>query len=77
MTHVMVRRWATSDHPSVVAKRRFHGPNEWPSEAVLPGYRAKMLEYYAAMEALGYKMLPVYARALGMPAAKAIAEGRR
>ena len=57
-----------ADHPSVVAKRRFHGPNEWPSEAVLPGYRAGMLAYYAAMEALGYKMLPVYARALGMPA---------
>ncbi len=57
-----------ADHPSVVAKRRFHGPNEWPSESVLPGYRAKMLEYYAAMEDLGAKMLPVYARALDMPA---------
>lgn len=57
-----------ADHPSIVAKRRFHGPNQWPSESVLPGYREKMLEYYAAMEALGYKMLPVYARALGLPA---------
>lgn len=57
-----------ADHASIVANRRFHGPNEWPAEDVLPGYRARMLEYYAAMEDLGRKMLPVYARALGMPA---------
>lgn len=57
-----------ADHPSVLAGRRFHGPNEWPGEDVLPGYRASMLAYYAAMEALGHKMLPVYARALGLPA---------
>jgi isopenicillin N synthase-like dioxygenase len=56
------------DHPSVVANRRFHGPNQWPDEALVPGYREKMLEYYAAVEALAFKMLPVYARALDLPA---------
>ncbi len=56
------------DHPSLVAKRRFHGPNQWPDEAMVPGYREKMLEYYTAIEALAFKMLPVYARALDLPA---------
>jgi isopenicillin N synthase-like dioxygenase len=56
------------DHPAVQQGLRFHGPNNWPSEDVLPGFKARMLEYYAAMEALGYKMLPIYARALGLPA---------
>jgi len=57
-----------ADHPSVIAGRRYHGPNQWPSDDVLPGYKATMLEYYAAMEDLGYKMLPLYARALDLPA---------
>lgn len=65
---LITARERPADDPNVIARRRFHGPNEWPSEDVLPGYRTTMLEYYAAMEALGRKMLPVYARALGMPA---------
>jgi isopenicillin N synthase-like dioxygenase len=66
-TLITVRERAP-DHPSVVAKRRFHGPNQWPDEALVPGYREKMLEYYAAIEALAFKMLPVYARVLDLPA---------
>ncbi len=66
---LLTSRERPADHPSVLAGRRFHGPNVWPGEDVLPGYRAAMLEYYAAMEDLGRRMLPVYARALGMPAA--------
>lgn len=65
---ILTARERPADHPSIVAGRRFTGPNKWPDEALVPGYRATMLEYYAAMEALGYKMLPVYARALDLPA---------
>jgi isopenicillin N synthase-like dioxygenase len=65
---ILTARERTPDHPSVVAKRRFHGPNQWPDEALVPGYRDKMLAYYAEIEALGFKMLPVYARALDLPA---------
>lgn len=47
---------------------RFHGPNPWPDETVLPGFRDTMLAYYDAAEALGRSLLPVYARALDLPA---------
>lgn len=57
-----------ADHPAVRAGFDGHGPNHWPDEALLPGWRERMLEYYGAMEALGYRMLPVYARALDLPA---------
>ncbi len=65
---ILTARERAPDHPSIIAGRRFHGPNQWPDEAKVPGYREKMLEYYAAMENLAYKMLPVYARALDLPA---------
>lgn len=64
---LLLMRERPADHPSIVAGRRFVGPNQWPDETLLPGFRATMLEYYAAMEALGYKLLPLYARALGLP----------
>ena len=64
---LLLMRERAADHPSIAAGRRFVGPNQWPDEALLPGFRATMQEYYAAMEALGYKMLPLYARALGLP----------
>ncbi len=64
---LLLMRERPVDHPSIVAGRRFVGPNQWPDETLLPGFRATMLEYYAAMEALGYKLLPLYARALGLP----------
>ncbi len=65
---LILTRERPDDHPAVLQGLRFHGPNRWPSENLLPGFRANMLEYYAAMEALGYRMLPLYARALGLPA---------
>ena len=43
-------------------------PNHWPDELLLPAWKAEMLAYYDAMETLGYKMLPVYARALDLSA---------
>jgi isopenicillin N synthase-like dioxygenase len=46
-------------------KRRFEAPNKWP--AGMDEFRATVLEYMAAMDALGRKMLPIYARALDLP----------
>jgi isopenicillin N synthase-like dioxygenase len=54
------------DDPKVVANVRHRGLNKWPEE--LPNFRAIIREYQDTMEALALKMLPVYARALGMPA---------
>ena len=57
-----------ADHPAIKAGLPAHGPNHWPDETLLPGWKAEMLAYYDAMEALGYSLLPVYARALDLPA---------
>lgn len=57
----------SEDHPSVIAGRRFTGPNKWPSAEILPDFKTVMLQYYAAMEALGHPMLPLYALALDLP----------
>jgi isopenicillin N synthase-like dioxygenase len=56
------------DDPKVREGRRFSAMNKWPPEAVAPGLRAQMLAYHATMEALGRRMLPIYARALDLPA---------
>jgi isopenicillin N synthase-like dioxygenase len=57
-----------ADHPAIRAGLPGHGPNEWPDEALLPGWKAEMLDYYAMTESLGYRLLPAYARALDLPA---------
>ena len=41
--------------------------NQWPDPAVIPGFREHIEHYAAQMEALGKRMLPIYARALDMP----------
>lgn len=42
--------------------------NQWPQEDWLPGFRARVEQYAHQMEALGKRLLPIYARALDMPA---------
>lgn len=63
---VFFKRELAPDHPDLVANRRFRGRNHWPDEAVLPGFRAGVLAYCAAMENLGRRLLPLYATALGL-----------
>jgi len=46
-----------------------HGPNQWPREELVPGYRATAEAYLAAMMALGARMLRVLALSLGLPPA--------
>ena len=55
-----------SDHPSILAGRRYAGPNKWPSSKLLPNFKNTMLDFFSAMEILGYSLLPLYARALGL-----------
>lgn len=54
------------DHPDVVAEKPLRGRNYWPRS--LPGFRDEAMAYFNALNALGQKMLPVFATALGMPA---------
>lgn len=41
--------------------------NPWPPEALLPGWRRRMTDYYAAMERLGFTLLHALARGFGLP----------
>ena len=54
------------DDPKVIANVRHRNINKWPEE--LPNFRPIIREYQETMTALALKMLPVYARALEMPA---------
>ncbi|HTZ36666.1 MAG TPA: 2-oxoglutarate and iron-dependent oxygenase domain-containing protein [Stellaceae bacterium] len=55
------------DHPDVVAGRRFRSANQWP--AALPGFREALVAYCDALERLVRRLVPLYALALGLPAA--------
>ena len=63
-----MQRERPADHPGTKAGFVSHIPNHWPDETLLPGWKTEMLAYYDAMEALGQSLLPVYARALDLPA---------
>lgn len=62
---VFFKRDLPADHPDVVAGKRFRGMNQWPQD--LPGFRTVVLDYMRAMEALGKRLIPIYAVALGLP----------
>lgn len=40
--------------------------NQWPDEQQLPGFREAVLRYATALETLARRLLPLYARALGV-----------
>jgi isopenicillin N synthase-like dioxygenase len=61
-----LRRERTPDDPDVIAGKRFRGLNQWPAD--LPGFRDIVLAYMTTMEALGRRLVPIYAVALGLPA---------
>src|SRR5262249_49274267 len=54
------------DHPAVLARTPFRGRTQWPAGHA--GMCAAMLAYFKPLERVGERMLPVPARALGMPA---------
>src|SRR5580765_7800467 len=62
---LFVRRERAPDDPDVISGKRWRGLNQWPAN--LPGFRDTMLRYFRTMEALGQKLLPVYALALDLP----------
>jgi isopenicillin N synthase-like dioxygenase len=62
-----IKRERAPDHPMRLANRRFAGANVWPDEAILPAFRANMLEYAAAMEAFTTQLLPAVGVALDLP----------
>jgi isopenicillin N synthase-like dioxygenase len=64
---LFVARDLASGHPDVLADRRFRSANRWP--AGLPGFRDVIVDYCDTMERLVQKLVRLYARELGLPAA--------
>jgi isopenicillin N synthase-like dioxygenase len=62
---ITLARERPADDPAIVSGTRFVGPNQWPQGC--PGFRDAMLAYQNAIARLGFAMLPLYARALGLP----------
>jgi isopenicillin N synthase-like dioxygenase len=62
-----IKRERLSSDPLRQSGRRFVGPNVWPDEALLPGFRGHILEYAETMDAFACSMLPVLAVALDLP----------
>jgi isopenicillin N synthase-like dioxygenase len=63
---LFVARDLPADHPDVLADRRFRSANRWPD---LPGFRETVVAYCNTLERLVQKLVRLYARALGLPAA--------
>jgi isopenicillin N synthase-like dioxygenase len=63
-----LKRDMPADHPDVMAAKRYRCMNQWPKATDVPGFRETAVAYMNAMESLCLRMLPVYARALDLPA---------
>jgi isopenicillin N synthase-like dioxygenase len=63
---LFIARDLPSNHPDVLAERRFRSANQWPSG--LAGLRETMVEYCDTLERLVQKLVRLYARALDLPA---------
>jgi isopenicillin N synthase-like dioxygenase len=61
-----MKRERALDDPLLLSGRRFVGPNLWPEEADLPGFREHVLEYAATMDGLARRFLPAVAGALDL-----------
>ena len=61
-----VKRERTPDNPLRLSGRRFAGPNMWPAEADLPGFRGHIVKYLDAMEAFTNRLLPAVAVSLDL-----------
>ena len=61
-----VKRERGPDNPMRLSGRRFTGPNVWPDETLLPGFRAEILEYLRAMEDFTNRLLPAISLSLDL-----------
>jgi isopenicillin N synthase-like dioxygenase len=60
-----ITRDRAPDHPDIINNKPLIGLNRWPPD--MPQFRAATMAYYAAMEAMTTRLVPVVAMALGLP----------
>ena len=60
-----ITRDRAPDHPDIINKKPLVGLNRWPPD--MPAFRAATTAYYAAMEAMTTRLVPVVAMALDLP----------
>src|SRR6266853_2802763 len=60
-----ITRDRAPDHPDIINNKPLIGLNRWPPD--MPQFRAATIAYYAAMEAMTTRLVPVVAMALGLP----------
>jgi len=60
-----ITRDRAPDHPDIVNNKTLVGLNRWPPD--MPEFRAATMAYYAAMEAMTIRLVPIVAMALGLP----------
>src|SRR5436309_6098094 len=58
-----IKRERPPDDPLLLSGRRFVGPNLWPAEGDLPGFRANVLDYVGVMDRFARHFLHVVAAA--------------
>lgn len=61
-----VKRERGPEDPLARSGRRFVGPNQWPQESDLPGFRAHVLDYVETMDRFARRFLPAVAVALDL-----------
>jgi isopenicillin N synthase-like dioxygenase len=55
------------DDPDALAGKPLQGPNQWPDEATLPGFRSVIERYVAQMSRLARRLVHAIALSVGMP----------
>ena len=60
-----IARDRAPDHPDIVNNKPLVGLNRWPPD--MPEFRAATMAYYAAMEGMTTRLVPIVAMALGLP----------
>jgi isopenicillin N synthase-like dioxygenase len=59
-----ITRDRTADHPDIVNDKPLVGLNRWPPD--MPEFRAATMAYYAAMETMATRLVPIVAMALDL-----------